>query len=57
KGYRPLPSNMRLNFNAFTNVKVETEQTEGIPTYRFSFMDLDDMDQLQKRCGDTTYTT
>ncbi|KAI3851307.1 hypothetical protein MKX03_005164, partial [Papaver bracteatum] len=55
KSYIPLPSNIRLYFNAFTNVKVKTEDTEDIPTYKFIFTDLDDMDQLQKRCGDTTY--
>ncbi|XP_026383605.1 uncharacterized protein LOC113279110 [Papaver somniferum] len=57
KGYRPLPSDIRLYFNAFTKVKLKTEETEDIPTYRFIFTDLDDMDQLQKRCGKTTYTT
>ncbi|KAI3874225.1 hypothetical protein MKX03_014257 [Papaver bracteatum] len=57
KCYRPLPSDIRLFFNAFTRVKLKTEETEDIPTYRFIFTDLDDMDQLQKRCGRTTYTT
>ncbi|KAI3949967.1 hypothetical protein MKW92_017079 [Papaver armeniacum] len=53
KGYRPLRSNLRMNFTTYTSVKVKNEENENIPTYRFLFTELE---QLQERSGDTIYT-
>ncbi|KAI3877076.1 hypothetical protein MKW92_049764 [Papaver armeniacum] len=54
KGYRPLPSNLLIVFNAYTSVKVENEENENIPNYRFFFTELE---QLEERYDNTVYTT
>ncbi|KAI3841208.1 hypothetical protein MKX03_004912 [Papaver bracteatum] len=51
KGYRPLPSNLRILFNAYTSVKVENK---NIPNYRFFFTE---QEQLEERYNNTVYTT
>lgn len=42
-----------MQFNAYTSVKVENEENENIPNYRFFFTELE---QLEERYDKTVYT-